>query len=109
MTAKESINNIVALLGNILDNAIEAEQNVLNTLERFVSLTINYYNHSLTIVCENKVDRKIDTLVSKKADISNHGMGIKSIIKIVEKYSGSQDITSTDDIFRIELILWDFS
>ena len=96
--------DIVTLIGNILDNAIEAELKIDG--ERYISLNIQYFNNSIIIICENKVDKKVVSLKSLKPDTLYHGLGLKSIDKIAQKYSGSKRIISTENVFRIEVNLW---
>ena len=42
---------------------------------------------------------------TSKKDKSNHGFGIKSMKKIVEKYNGKTDILIADDMFQVDILL----
>lgn len=104
----ESINmsgrNIGILVGNILDNAIEACDKCIS--DRFIKLILYYYNHSIVLYCENSIDGKNKSLTTKKEDKLNHGLGIKSIEKIIQAYNGTMESMFTDKSFIISINLW---
>lgn len=80
------------LLGNLLDNAIDAS---MQTEDKKLKITIrldrgilflNIYNS-----CQRIADGKSDFSDTTKEDKVNHGIGLKNVRRIVEKYHG--DIT----------------
>lgn len=43
--------------------------------------------------------------ISEKKDRENHGIGLKSVRKVVEKYEGVMEIHTEDQIFEICVII----
>ena len=90
---KERINieryDFCVALGNLLDNAVEAVQKVINPDDRMISVSIVTADNSLIINIENSVKRMSDT--DFKTDKNNdllHGYGISNVRAIAEKYGG---------------------
>ena len=84
--------DITALFSNLLDNAIEATQNIPNSyIELNVSLHNN--NHILTTMVNScAIDPFTKTgkkRITSKKDKLHHGYGLKSVQRIVDKYSGN--------------------
>lgn len=97
--------DIGILLGNILDNAIEAAEKCEEN-RRYISLKMYQYNKCLVISCENSTRQKVTSLQSQKADGFYHGIGLKSIEKIVEKYNGEHTIKIENSHFLTEISIW---
>ena len=74
------------ILGNLLDNAIEAAE---KEMEPKISIKMVQIREQLMIEIKNtcRPDEKIDWN-STKEDKQNHGIGIKSVTKVVEQYRG---------------------
>lgn len=81
--------DLITLLGNMLNNAVEA---VKDSVEKRIELTINKVNGFDIITCTNSCDKKPQAigkmLKSTKTDDGLHGLGVKSIRRIVKKYNG---------------------
>lgn len=97
------------LLGNILDNAIEASSRLPES-RRKIKIYICYDKNVLIItIINNYLDHLIrdsnGKLVSTKKDYQNHGTGLKSVEKIADKYHGSVVIETENDLFTIKIIL----
>lgn len=103
--------DIYGLLGNMLDNAIEASLNVSDISNRVISLIIklenemihfsidNYYENDLLDISDNKLPQTI------KKDKQVHGIGLKSIKYITEKYNGGITISSDENIFSLDIVI----
>ena len=111
--ALSNIENIhlYALLGNILDNAIDAVMKIKEKEKRIIALNITY-NHKMSIIrCYNYYNDQImmvDNLpMTKKEDTSSHGFGVKSIKSIVEHYGGNVSFDIGKDIFNIIITILD--
>lgn len=96
------------LLGNMLDNAIEAcvkcgkERRIIEVgIKRFDEIYFIEISNSVSgnVFEENKL------LKTTKSNAELHGFGIKSIQSIAEKYGGSVNFVQEDDIFRCDVIL----
>ncbi len=81
--------DLIALLENILDNAVEAAK---NTDTKKIELSINKKNGFDVLVCNNSaVHRPIlqgENFVTTKNKSGFHGVGISIIKKVVAKYNG---------------------
>ncbi len=105
--------DINVLLGNLLENAIEAAR---QTEEKYLRVDIILKRGILKIQIENtfmsenivKEKRKEGGtvfLTTKKAK-EKHGIGLKSVRKIVEMYNGTMVVIPQNDIFCVKLILY---
>lgn len=108
ISGMENINDIdiAIILGNILDNAIEATENIPNadiTLKFFVKG--NYQN----VICENTIKqpvlKKNPNLATTKKDSNGHGLGIRSIKEVVKNYHGIIDFFEKQDSFCIHIMI----
>lgn len=95
------------LLGNLLDNALEA---VSKADDKFLDIRIRYTKDILYISIYNTFDGNIsikdNRLSSTKKNIGNHGVGLENIKKIVEKYEGTINIEHNNHLFKADLILF---
>ena len=96
------------ILGNLLDNALQAVS--LVDKNAFIVLTMHYSKGMLIIKVSNPfinevkiVDGKI---ISSKSDKENHGYGLKSVKEVVEKYNGTIEIKTDNNIFTITAVLY---
>ena len=80
---------IVVLFGNVLDNAIEA---ATKTKAKKIVVDISKKNMYLNIVVKNSIDESVldgnPELNTTKSDSEFHGLGIKSVRKIVNSHNG---------------------
>lgn len=98
--------DICSLLGNLLDNAIEASEKAVN---KVVSLKIIYQDSGYEILCENTyliapVFRR-GNYVTTKEDTQEHGFGIKIIRKIAENYHGMVRIETENERFIVNIFI----
>lgn len=78
------------IIGNLLDNAIEAAEKVENGN---VSIVIKQQKKFIIIKVKNSYDgNKNNELQTTKKDKEYHGIGLKSIKRIVEKYQGEFEL-----------------
>ncbi len=101
--------DMVCLIGNILDNCIEANLK-LKENERYIFLKIKYYSKTIFINVYNKyneiiLDNKGNILSSKMNRKQKYGVGIKIIKKIVENYNGLLEIEYNNNNFNLSIIL----
>ena len=89
------------VLGNALDNAIEATEKVIEASEKTILFDMITTAERIIITIENPVDRNInpDKLTTTKMDKLNHGHGINSIKTIAKKYDGVAEFTCSDGKF----------
>ena len=98
--------DIAIILGNALDNAIEATQKVQNDNKK-INITICATGDTVLISIFNPVINNVNTdhLVSTKKDKRNHGLGIISIKSIAQKYNGNVLFTCEDFVFVTRIFL----
>lgn len=98
--------DLCSLIGNLLDNAIEACEKVLDN--KYIELTIYAKDDYYYIKCNNTfVEPPLisnNTLVSRKKSNGLHGIGFKNMKAIVNKYSGNIEY-SYYDLFKVEIML----
>lgn len=99
------IGELGILFGNLMDNAIEACGKCKQE-DRFLELTVYYYGESIVIKESNSTAEKVESLATGKEDSLNHGLGLKSIDKIVAKYNGKKSITIEEHRFQVVINLW---
>ena len=94
------------VLGNALDNAIEATEKVLD-LPKVINLLIKSINNTIVITIRNptRANIDIDNLKSTKKDDSFHGFGIYSMKSIVNKYGGDVIFQYKNFEFKTNIIL----
>ncbi len=96
------------ILGNLLDNAIQASSLVEG--ERFIDFSMIYNKGMLLIKISNSYANKLvwngDRLMSSKTESESHGYGLKSVREVVEKYSGTLDFETDEQIFTITAVLY---
>lgn len=94
------------LFGNLLDNAIEACDR-LPEGERWLRLTVNYASGGLVLIVENSKDADDDVdLCTRKKRPHEHGIGIKSVRKVVEKYDGAIEFIDEARRFEASAIIY---
>ncbi len=100
--------DLVAILGNLLDNALEAVKNEEDRF-RFVNLTIRRINDMLVIKVENGCSaapvEMNGSLQTSKADKTLHGWGLQSVRSAVERYDGTIETEYSSQIFRAVVTL----
>lgn len=107
--------DLCALYANALDNAIEACMQV-DEAKRSITLKSKAQKGLFCLEVRNPLPdtisptvlRKAETgfiLPTSKSDKANHGIGLKSIREIVERYHGSVESKTTDGVFDLFLYI----
>ena len=101
--------DMVCLLGNLIDNCIEANLK-LNKKERYIFLKLKYYNETLLINLINRYDNIIVDdngciLTSKHNRNEKYGLGLKIVEKIIEKYNGILEINNDNNTFDLNIVM----
>ena len=84
------VTDLCSFFGNALDNAIEHVIMIPEAEKRLIHLTVSAIKSFVFIKIENYCEDKIqknenDLITTTKKDSKNHGFGLKSIRKAVEK------------------------
>ena len=98
----------ISMIGNLLDNAFEAVVKCDN--EKVVRFEISHGNQDyLTIKIVNTFKEEPtklgDGYITDKQDKRNHGVGIKRVRKLTEKYGGMFESKIDENMFVTELYL----
>ena len=106
------VSDIVTVIGNLLDNALEA---VSKVNDKIIKLDIEFGKGSLFAKVDNSFNGDIKYLEDKTGtekriitlkDGAGHGYGLKNIKQSVEKYNGHMKISHTDNIFSAGILLY---
>jgi len=94
---------LCVLIGNSLDNAIEATEKVSEG--KTIRIKILSVDNRILISITNPTieDVDISNLQTTKKDKSNHGYGLKSIESITEKYDGQIQYSCENKLFEINI------
>ncbi len=94
------------LLGNIVDNAIEAAEK-LTKFDKLIYVSIFTRNSNIVIVAKNPVEQTVNTdyLLTTKAEKSEHGFGLIQIKKLSAKYNGEVLLNCFENEFEIAVYL----
>lgn len=100
--------HLCAIVGNLMDNAIEACEKITEGSEpRFIRIYIGLFKSQLYISVSNatceKHRRRLSELVTSK--LGEHGFGLRRIDKLAEKYDGYVNRKNEPGIFATEVML----
>lgn len=96
----------VIILGNILDNAIEACQQIREG-ERRIELYIHQYKKMLTIRLENTVENRpnFQSGILRSNKPGHFGIGLSNVQDAVKKYEGDIELGFNDNCFKTRIII----
>ncbi|SDZ76633.1 GHKL domain-containing protein [Lachnospiraceae bacterium NK3A20] len=101
--------DIYAVFGNVIDNAVEAAEHVTNPEKREVSLRMISHGQNTIIQVQNFYEGKLvfhDGLPrTTKGDEEHHGFGMKSARHTIEQYGGVLTAAVKDDRFTLQIML----
>ena len=99
--------DLAVLIGNTLDNAMEACLNMKEEEDRFIRIYIDVIKKQLYISVTNSMQGKAtktgNTYLSTKKGV--HGFGLISIDNIVAKYKGYINRQTENGVFATEIML----
>ena len=95
------------LLGNLLDNAIDAS---MQTEEKKLNITIKLDKGVLFLYicnsCQRIADGRSGFLETTKEDKTNHGIGLKNVRQIVEKYHGDLAFQYENNFMETDVMMY---
>lgn len=102
--------DICLILGNLLENAVEAAQKVDG--KKYIEIKMKYDKNNILLSVTNSYSGKLlktkdHRLKSTKTDTENHGVGLASVYRAVAKYCGTVIIDdSVSGQFKIRVLLY---
>ncbi|OOM16685.1 sensor histidine kinase [Clostridium saccharobutylicum] len=99
------IRDIGTVLGNILDNAIEASS-MLEKGDKLINVIIHCKNNNMSIYIKNPKNISGTAINTWKKDKENHGIGLKSVKKIVNKYNGIITCEDKNTDYEVNIMMW---
>lgn len=102
--------DICILFSNLIDNAIEDSEKIQDlAIMKKIRLESKLIDSFYVIVIENNktniVDHKQGVFLTSKKDKSFHGIGLKNVKNIVNKYLGELVIEEVENKFIVKIIL----
>lgn len=107
------IYDIAIVLNNLLDNAIEACKKIPRE-DRYITLSLNHKNHFVLITVENAFDGIVkwgtetklpETTKLSKDDLLEHGLGLKNVKDVANRYYGDLDIRINEHTWKATVLL----
>lgn len=99
--------DLMIVLGNLLDNAIEA---VAKLEDRTVELRMKAGNGNFFIEVENgffgEIEESGGRIRTTKENKKKHGIGIENIKNVVKKYDGCMEVTHDNGIFHVKIMMY---
>lgn len=101
--------DLCVILGNTLDNAMEACQKLTPEMRKTIAISCRCSSGFLFVSINNPVSQKVmiqdNHIVTTKENKTLHGFGLYSLHSVVKKYNGEVKLRSTDDFFTAEIEL----
>lgn len=100
--------DMTSILGNLLDNSIEALEKLKEN--KVLCVSIKYERGVLIIHIKNTFDGNVSNddngLTTSKEDKYNHGLGLKNIEATLQKYHGLLKYDYTDKLFKADVLMY---
>ena len=99
--------DICVILGNLMDNAIEACMRITDSEKRFIRVYMGTHKGQFYISVTNAASefrRKGQSYLSTKSQVG-HGFGLMRIDHITSKYGGAVNRQSEEGVFATEILL----
>lgn len=101
--------DLCGILGNLLDNALEATVKIETGLRR-ININVWGDKKKIMIIVRNTVNTACDTkngiLITSKEDKKSHGLGVKIINELAEKYGGGFSWSVKENEFQANVLLF---
>ncbi len=98
--------DLCVILGNLLDNAIEACQWLEEPASRFIRVYLDLKGENLYLCITNstgKIQKRNGKYVSRKA--GRHGFGLQRVDRLISRYQGYLKRADEEGVFTCEVLL----
>lgn len=100
---------LTALLGNLFDNALEANKKVPANLERWINFQLKPQENMLLIHMSNTFDGIVKKTAKQgfltRKEEPDHGVGLKRVQTLVQEANGFTEIRYEANIFTVQIIV----
>lgn len=100
--------DLSVIIGNLMDNAMEAAVKIENPDDRFIRVYIRKMKNQLYICITNSVGGQVKKVGSRYIStklMKNHGFGLKRVDSIVAKYNGFINRQNEEGVFATEVMI----
>lgn len=102
--------DLCIVIGNLLENAIEASEKEEN---KRIKLRINRSNEYICMLVSNLYNGEIKKgnsgYYSRKREFKDTGIGLSSVSAVVEKYDGRMEVDHTNGEFNVFIMMANIS
>ncbi len=104
------VTDIYGLFGNLIDNAMEAVQKLADESRKIIELHVHMQMNMLAVNLQNCYDGEIafgknGLPETTKDNKEYHGLGMKSVQMIVDKYDGDMALSANNGVFNVKILL----
>lgn len=99
-TCNISTFDLCILLGNLLDNALEACERMSQKRERFVQIQVTTIKNYVLLEIKNSMEQMVP-----KENPQEHGIGLLNVKDILQKYNGVWKIETEHKIFVVSILI----
>ena len=101
--------DLYAILGNAMDNAIEAVEKLEEKEKRQIDVLIYRQHNFLVMNIINPMPEQLTyeegIPLTTKRDRNSHGFGLRSIRQILKKYEGFLNVSEEDGCFSLKMLI----
>ncbi|MEC0246919.1 GHKL domain-containing protein [Paenibacillus chitinolyticus] len=97
--------DLCVVMGNMLDNAIEASKHIKIAEDRYILIKIHATESALLIHILNHMEKEGARLHSQKPNPEFHGIGLTNIARICDKYGGHMTLETKHKQFNNMVLL----
>ncbi|WP_340024922.1 ATP-binding protein [Paenibacillus sp. FSL K6-1096] len=97
--------DLCVVLGNMLDNAIEASKKIKLAEDRYILIQMHTSDSALFIRVLNHTAQEAASLHTRKPQPEYHGIGLTNISRICEKYGGNMTTEAQHNAFNNMVML----
>lgn len=96
------------IIGNLMDNAMEAVMKIEDKEQRFIRVYVDIlkgqlYIYIMNSTCENL--KRVGNIFKTTKKHAGHGLGLSRVDKVVKQYNGYLDRQWEEDVFATEIML----
>ncbi|MDM0838754.1 ATP-binding protein [Clostridium perfringens] len=102
--------DLCIVLGNLIDNAIEACEKINDKeVQKVIQVSARIYLNQIYIKVinskNNKVEKRNNKFLTSKKDKKNHGIGLENVKEAVHKNHGDIEIKDSKNTFEVSLYM----